>query len=181
MPELQTPSLIYDRRTIVLHWVTAALVVSLWALGQSIDWFPKGSPRIVARSTHISLGVLLALVLVARIHWRSGGQAIHLPPAGLGRLDRVATLAHRALYALLIATVALGLVNTWVRGDTIFNLFKIQPFQAYDKGLRESVEDWHALAANALLVLAFLHAAAALLHHVVLKDGVLRRMLPARR
>jgi len=181
MSDLKNSSPAYDRRTIMLHWVTAALVVLLWALGQSIDWFPKGSPRIFARSTHISLGLVLALVLVARIHWRTGGRAVHLPPAGLGWLDKFATIAHWALYALLIATVALGIVNTWVRGDTIFNLFKIQPFQANDKSLRETVEDWHALAANTLLIVAFLHAAAALLHHVVLKDGVLRRMLPARR
>jgi len=54
----------------VLHWLTAALVISLWALGQTIDWFPKGNPRVFARSMHISLGIALALVLVARIHWR---------------------------------------------------------------------------------------------------------------
>ncbi|HZV93879.1 MAG TPA: cytochrome b/b6 domain-containing protein, partial [Caldimonas sp.] len=118
---MNTAVLHYDRRTIVLHWTTAALVVALWALGQTIDWFPKGTPRIFARSTHISLGVALAFVLVARIVWRLGARAVHLPPAGLGWLDRLATLTHWLLYVLLVATVALGITNAWVRGDTIFN------------------------------------------------------------
>lgn len=171
----------YDRRTLALHWITATLVVALWVLGQTIDWFSKGTPRIFARSTHILLGVALAFVLVVRIGWRLGGQAIHLPPAGLGWLDKMATVTHWLLYGLLITTVALGITNAWVRGDTIFNLFKIPSFDPDNKALRESVEEWHALAANTLLVVAFFHATAGLLHHFVWKDGVLRRMLPTLR
>lgn len=171
----------YDRCTVVLHWLTAALVASLWCLGQTIDWFPKGDPRIFARSLHISAGVALAVVLIVRLQWRFAGGGIHLPPAGAGRIDQLATLVHRLLYALLLATVVLGIANAWIRGDSVFNLFKIPAFDPNDKDLRETVEDWHGLAANTLLVVAFCHAAAALLHHFVRKDGVLRRMLPGRR
>ena len=180
MPNAKSPPLHYDRRTIILHWATAALVVLLWTLGQTIDWFPKGGARVFARSSHISLGVALAVLLVTRIHWRYGARAVRFPVSA-GWLDKLSTIAHWLLYALLIVTVALGVANTWVRGDTIFNLFRIPPFDANDKDLRETVEDWHALAANTLLALAFFHAAAALLHQFVLKDGVLRRMLPERR
>ena len=60
----------YDRRTIRLHWLTAALVAALWIIAQFIDDFPRGMPRIGARSTHIILGVLLALVVARRIGWR---------------------------------------------------------------------------------------------------------------
>ena len=71
----------YDSRSIRLHWVTAALVAVLWCLGQTIDWFPKGDIRIAARSAHILLGAVLALILAYRIWWRvSDGR--RLPPAG---------------------------------------------------------------------------------------------------
>ena len=69
--ETDTPEGSYDRRTIILHWVTAALVVLLWGIAQVIDLFPKGSPRIAARSVHITLGLLLGVVLVMRILWRT--------------------------------------------------------------------------------------------------------------
>ena len=90
----------------------------------------------------------------------------------------MATITHGLLYVLLVAAVALGIANTWIRGDTIFNLFKIPSFDPTNKDLREPIEEWHALAANTLLVVALLHAVAGLQHHFVRNDGVLRRMLP---
>jgi cytochrome b561 len=169
----------YDRRTIALHWLTAALVIGLWLLGQTIDWFPKGAPRAIARSTHIALGLALAAVLVRRIWWRLAG-GVHLPRAGGGILDTVASLAHKFLYLLLVGTVLLGIANAWIRGDTLFMVLKIPALDPGNTALRRSVEDLHSWAANLLLIVAALHAGAALLHHVVLKDGVLRRMLPRR-
>jgi cytochrome b561 len=169
----------YDSRSIALHWLTAALVVVLWSLGQTIDFFPKGSIRIAARSVHISLGATLALVLAYRIWWRLA-RGTRLPPAGTGWLDLAVALAHRLLYLLLVSTVVLGLANAWVRGDTLFNLVRIPALDPNDRGLRETVEDWHGLSADALVIVAALHAAAGIFHHVVLKDGVLRRMLSGR-
>jgi cytochrome b561 len=169
----------YDRRTIALHWLTAVLVIGLWSLGQIIDWFPKGSPRAIARSTHIALGVGLALVLIRRIWWRMAG-GVHLPQAGRSALDTIANLTHKILYLLLVGTVLLGIANAWVRGDILFMLLKIPAFDPGNAALRESVEDLHSWAANILLIVAGLHAAAALLHHFVLKDDILRRMVPRR-
>ncbi|CAM5794155.1 cytochrome b [Rhizobacter fulvus] len=174
------PSLSYDRRSIFFHWLTAGLVVALWLAGQTIDWFPKGDARVAARSLHIVFGALLALVIALRIFWRLSPGAAHPPPAGAGALDTAAGLAHRLLYLLLVVTVALGVANAWVRGDSVFALFKIPAFDPGNRNLREMVEDWHGLAANMLLGLALFHAAAALVHQFVLKDDLLRRMWPRR-
>lgn len=170
----------YDSPTIALHWITSSLVITLWLLGQTIDWFPKGDLRVAARSVHILLGVALTVVLVIRLWWRFGGGGVKLPPAGAGRLDALASVTHKALYVLLAATVLLGIANTWIRGDKIFSLFAIPAFAPGNEDLRDTVEDWHGLAANVLFFVAMLHACAALAHHFVLKDGVLRRMLPHR-
>ena len=167
----------YDRRSIVLHWTTAALVAVLWSLGQTIDWFPKGDARVAARSVHILCGVGLAVVLIARIRWRLG-PGRHLPPAGWGWLDRLATLTHWLLYALLVLAVVLGLANAWVRGDAIFSLFRIPALLPSGDPMRETVQSAHALAANALLVLALFHASAGLLHHFYRRDATLARMIP---
>jgi cytochrome b561 len=166
----------YDRRTIGLHWAVAALVVLLWCIGQSIDWFPKGTPRIGARSTHICLGVLAGVLLLLRIWWRrTGGRK--LPASALDTQQKIASWMHVGLYLLLLATVALGVANVWVRGDTLFQLFTVPAFAPGDRELREQVEDLHALLANTVAVAAALHAALALYHHYFLRDGVLRRML----
>jgi len=171
----------YDARSIRLHWITAALVVALWCLGETVDWFPKGNIRIGARSLHICLGVALGSLLCYRLWWRLGADAVRLAPAGAAIVRALATLLHFALYAMLLATVVLGLANAWVRGDTLFNLITIPAFDPGNKALRGQVEDLHALSANILIWLAGFHAAMGLAHHFVWKDGVLRRMLPARR
>ena len=166
----------YDTRTVVLHWLTALLVVALWAVGQTIDAFPKGAPRITARSLHIAGGALLALLLVVRIIWRADPRSVRLPPADTGWLGKLATLTHFVLYGLLCAAVLAGLASTWVRGDNLFNLVTLPAVDPGNRDLRETVEELHELSANLLLVVACLHALAALVHHAVWRDGVLRRM-----
>ncbi len=167
----------YDRRTIALHWLTAFLVVTLWSLGQTIDWFSKGTPRVAARSTHILVGTFLACVICYRATWRlTSGR--RLPPADSGWLQTIADLTHVGLYLLPFTTVALGIANAWIRGDSIFDLFRIPSLAPDDKAMRGSVENLHGLAANSLIVLAAMHATAGLTHHFIWKDGVLHRMIP---
>ncbi|MEB0139278.1 MULTISPECIES: cytochrome b [unclassified Undibacterium] len=165
----------YDNTTILLHWLSAALLLALWALGQTIDWFPSGSPRVLARSLHISTGVLLTVLLVYRLFWRSHG-GIKLPPAASGWQQTSAELLHKVLYLMLAVVLILGLFNTWVRGDNLFDLFRLPSFAPGDKALRHQVEDLHGLAANILLAMAACHAAAGLFHYFFLKDQVLQRM-----
>ena len=78
----------------------------------------------------------------------------------------------------MIAVVVLGIANVWIRGDTLFDWFTAPAFAPANRDLREQVVDLHGLAANTLLAVAALHAAAAIWHHVVRKHGVLRRMWP---
>jgi cytochrome b561 len=164
---------------IVLHWLTAALVGLLWVIGQTIDFAPRGPLRVDYRSVHIVCGVSLAVVLATRVIWRIRYGDM-LPPLDRGLLLWVAKAAHFALYGLMIAVVGLGIANAWVRGDSLFNVVSIPSFAAGDTALRRSIGGWHEWAANAVLIVAGLHAAAALFHHFVLRDATLRRMLPWR-
>jgi len=170
-------SLHYDPVTITLHWITVVLIGLLWTIGQTIDFAPSGPLRVDYRSLHIVLGLLMAGVFFARFGWRmTRGRA--LPPEGNVWFARVASLVHWMLYVLIAITLVLGLANVWMRGDLIFNLFQVPSFDPSNQSLRRLIGGWHALAANAILIVVGLHAAAALMHHYVLRDGVLRRMLP---
>ncbi len=173
----RTQGLRHDLTTIALHWITALLVAVLWVAGQTVDVFPNGPRRIDYRSLHIALGVALGVVLMARLGWRltRGGM---LPPLDDGILQAVARLTHWLLYVLLIAAVVFGVVNVWVRGDVIFNLFRVPAYDPGNRALMHLVGGWHALAANAVMIVAGAHAAATLFHHYILRDATLRRMLP---
>src|SRR6516164_4914896 len=104
----------YDRTTVVLHWTTAALVVLLWLSAQVIDAFPDGPARVAVRSVHMTMGAILACVLVYRILWRSIG-GVRLPGIGSPSLVLFSRGVHLLLYALLIVGVLLGFANAWVR------------------------------------------------------------------
>jgi cytochrome b561 len=123
----------------------------------------------------VALGFALAVALVWRILWRGFGGR-RLPAADSGILHVLAEATHYALYGLLLIVVVLGIVNAFVRGFNLFDLFHLP--QLGDRELRRPITHWHGLAANVLLGLALLHAAAALLHYYALRDRVLQRMLP---
>jgi cytochrome b561 len=171
------PATRYDGVSILLHWLTAALVVILWTLGQTIDFFPKGAPKIDARSTHIVLGATLGIVLLVRMSWRAGAGR-RLPLANSGWLGVTAKLVHYGLYILVGVTVVLGIFNAWQRGDVLFSLYTIPKLVPGDLVLKRALEALHADFADAVVIVAGLHAAAALAHHYLLRDRVLRRMLP---
>lgn len=172
-----TQGLSYDRTTIALHWVTAALVVLLWTIGQTVDFPPTPALRIDYRSLHIVLGVTLGIVLLARLAWRLTRRDLP-PPIDHGLLLVIARLTHWGLYALLLLTVGLGIGTTWTRGDLLFGLFSIPVFDPGNRTLMRQIHGWHALAANTVLIVAGLHATAALFHHFIMRDATLRRMLP---
>jgi cytochrome b561 len=167
----------YDHKTIYYHWISAALILGLWFIGQNIDSFSKGDPRVIVRSIHITLGIILAVIFALRLKWKAQG-GVKLPQATPGMLGKLAIGVHHLLYLLLGLTLVVGIAAVWIRGDNIFNLFHIPPFDPTDAQLREEVVDIHEFLANSLLVLAAGHALMAIWHHKIMKDGVLKRMLP---
>lgn len=175
--EAPKSELSYDRRTIRLHWATAALMTVLWGIAQIIDLFPKGAPKISARSVHITFGLVLGVLLVMRIGWRSRSGR-KLPLANPGVPGHIARIVHLTLYAGLVAVIVLGVVNAWARGDSIFGLFHIPKLLPANTQVKPTVEYLHKTCANVLVILAAAHALAAVVHHFILRDGVLRRMLP---
>lgn len=167
----------YDAVTIAFHWATAVLVVAQWIGAQVIDVFPAGSPRVDARSVHITGGLLLAVLLLMRLAWRTT-RGRRLPLADTGALNLLAKGTHWGLYALLVMMVLVGMFLVWVRGDSLFNLFSIPAYDPGNRALSHQVQELHGTIGWMILALAGLHAAAALVHRYVWRDAVLGRMLP---
>ena len=170
----------YDTRTIMLHWVTVVLILFLWCGAHMIDWFPRGPLRVDARSTHIVVGAALLALVIYRMLWRLRGGTRFKDDANIATI--AAKSLHYTLYAVIIATLVLGIFNAWVRGDDLFGLGHIPQFGNYDKAQRHEhsnyIVAWHRLSANLILVLATAHALAAIGHYAVLKDRILQRIMP---
>lgn len=81
---------------------------------------------------------------------------------------------------LLAAVVLAGIIAQFADGDAlpVFGLFNIASPWAKDHRLAKTVQEVHEVLANALVIVAGLHTAAALAHHWLLRDRTLTRMLP---
>lgn len=164
----------YDSTTILLHWTVAIIVVAMWIVGQTADYLPEHSlVQSFVWSSHVAFGFILAVVFAFRIFWRStSGRS--LPAADSGALHLVAKTTHYLLYALLGITIALGIANAFIRGYDMYHLFHLP--QVGDKEWKRPVTDWHGLVADGVLILAGVHAFAALVHHYAWRDHLLARM-----
>jgi cytochrome b561 len=164
-----------------IHWMVFLLVIGLYGLTYVVDLFPRGDPSSdIVWWLHISFGLLLFALVILRVGLRLLNGAPELPSEMMLFERWLAKVAHLLLYALLAAIPILGILLTWFRGDALsfFSLFTIPaPFSA-DRATAGFIKELHSLCANLILALAGLHAAAALWHHFVRKDDVLKRMLP---
>jgi cytochrome b561 len=168
----------YDGVAIALHWATAALVVANFALAQTWDWFATPT-RDLMENTHMSFGVLLTAVILARLVWRLiPGHQISSIEAGWMQIAAKAT--HYLLYGLLATEAALGFAFRWGAGRPMefFGLGIPPLIGQLAKPVTHNLREIHNWVGWAIIVLASLHALAALYHHYALKDRVLDRMLP---
>ncbi|MFJ2715277.1 cytochrome b [Pseudomonas sp. NPDC087346] len=172
----------YDRLSMSLHWLTALLVIGLFACAQIWEQLPKGTPlRKELQALHISCGILLAVIVVCRLLWRLL-KGRRLPAANQGALNILAKTAHLALYALLLSQIVLGFLLRWAQAEpfNFFGLFDVPTLISFDKSMKSVFGGLHEQVAWAIIILAALHAIAALVHHYGLRDNTLRRMLPGR-
>ena len=173
----------YDGVSIALHWLTALLVLAAWLIGQTYKWFAPGSaPRAGTVALHLWVGVAVLLVVALRLLWRAS-LGRRMPPEEGGWMAIASHAGHVLLYALMIAVVGLGVALTWLKGRSVplWGLVGGAPPWGKDLALARTIYGLHSLAANTLGVVAAGHALAALWHHYLLRDGVLRRMVPGLR
>jgi cytochrome b561 len=156
----------------------ALLVVATYGAGLFREMLPKGNFRTAVLALHMSVGLALLVLMVPRLFWRAVSKP--LPPVPMTPMMALsAKLAHLALYGLLIALPVVGLLAAWIKGRTVgfFGVPLPSPI-AVDRNLAHTLEGAHELLGHGIMALAGLHAAAAIYHQKVLKDGLLSRMLP---
>jgi cytochrome b561 len=124
--------------------------------------------------------VLTWIVVLARLVWRHTFAYLPPFPQSMPPVQQwIAKANEYGLYGLLLLQPITGLGSALFRGHP-FELFIWEvstPF-AHNVAIRSIFVEIHEFGAKALLALIGLHAGAALFHHLVLRDGVLQRMLP---
>lgn len=170
----------YGLLTIILHWVSALLILFLFGLGiymTGLDyysqWYHKGP------ALHVSLGLILLLLMIVRIIWRM----VNKNPTALPNHSRttllLATLVKYLLYGLILIVIASGYLITTAKGKpaSLFDIIHFPVIIQLDAANVDRAGLVHELLAWAIVIIAGLHALAALIHHFVIRDQTLVRML----
>ena len=163
-----------------LHWIMAALILFSGILGLLLDDWPKAS-RLFWINIHAQVGLLILVLLLARIWWRRTDTPPELPPEVSEISRRVSHPVHLLIYALMLVTPMVGIVAfVWHARVFDFGLFSIDFGVKSNGPIYHQAEDIHLWLTYGLLALVAGHAAAALWHHFISRNTVLLRMLPAR-
>lgn len=181
----------YSAVAILLHWASALAVLVLIGLGLTMTHAALAPLRqFQLYQWHKSVGVTVLALTALRVLWRLTRRPPPHPAGMPARERRAAAAAHHLLYLLLVglpltgwAVVSLSPFNipTVLYGFVPWPhlpLAALVPDPAAAEGILKRV---HALVAWVLAALLAVHVAAALRHHLLLRDDVLRRMLPGRR
>jgi cytochrome b561 len=162
-----------------LHWLMALLILVQWVLGRVGHEMARSPAKLDVLVWHKSIGIALLLVVAARLAWRLANPTPEHPPSTPRWETRAAALGHAALYLLMFAIPLSGWLMNSAK-NIPFRVFWLLPWPNVvppNEALGEAAEELHEALAVALVLVLLVHVAAALRHHFILRDDVLRRML----
>jgi cytochrome b561 len=169
----------YGKPAMLLHWLTAALIVANWLLGLAMVPMHISPRKLQWYLVHKSIGLTVLLLSSLRLGWR----AVRPPPAPVAMprwQRRAASASHALLYVLLFAIPLSGWLYSSATGVQVVHLgvVPLPDLVPKDRALGDALRLVH-VSLNALLFVVFcVHVAAAIKHHVVDRDTALVRMLP---
>jgi len=179
-PVLVTPrtSPRYTTVAIVLHWFLAAAIVLGFLIGLQMSDAPVSPVRVRWINYHKWIGVTILGLSVLRLLWRFGHRPPTLPDSMLPWQRKAYQWVHRAMYLFFFIVPVAGWAYSCADGFHVvyLGLIRLPDLAPKDKALADLLIEVHATLAWTLAVLVGLHVAAALKHHFIDKDGLLRRM-----
>jgi len=168
----------YHRIAKIIHWSSALLVFSLFALGYwMVDLSYYSEWYKIAPHWHKSIGFTLFTLTVFRVLYKNMSNS---PPIEGERWEqRVAKLAHLLIYLLLFTIFISGYMISTAdgRGIEIFNWFTLPGFGSFIANQEDLAGEIHFYATYSLITLTLVHALAAFKHHFINKDNTLKKML----
>lgn len=164
----------YSTLSIGLHWLMFLLIVAAYVAMELRESYPRGSDtRELFKSIHYMVGLSVLGLVIVRLAARllTPGPVPLEEPVWRSLMSKA---VHAALYGFMIAMPVLGWLILSGEGDSI--PFGLPALSGTNEGLAHQMEELHEAGGNLGYLLVGVHAAAALFHHYVLRDGLMNRM-----
>lgn len=171
----------YSGVQIAIHWLVFLLVVAAYCAMEFRGFAPR-SYRPYFNIVHVSCGISILVLMVARVLVRLKKPTPPIVPKPSAMMTGLAHLGHLVIYLLFIALPILGLLMMYNRGGPWIAFGIVMPHAAEANfDLVDVFKEYHVLLATLGYYVIGLHAAAALVHHYFFKDNTLLRMMPKKR
>lgn len=166
----------YDPFARSLHWLIVALLAAQYVVAWTMPEIHRGMQPVGLIAVHLALGTSIIAVMIVRVLWR----LLRKEPGvvqGTAFTRSVAYFTHSLLYLLLIVQPLMGWANASSRGWQVALLgIDLPALAPTGSAIGHKLGDIHGALSWVMLGLIGLHVAAALYHHFILRDGVLRRV-----
>lgn len=171
----------YGALSRLLHWLIAGGIVLQFVLAKLAKLADADEARLkqlAVLANHKSVGITILGLALVRLLWRLISALPPLPASMSSVQRRVSYASHWLLYVLLFVMPLSGWLMSSASAYSVswFNLFTLPDLVAPNSDLKDLMLLLHDWLANGLFALALLHVAAALKHHFLDKDDVMRRM-----
>lgn len=165
-----------------LHWSIAFLVLIQFYLIYAKRYIlAAGSERagFYINGLHKPIGLLLLVLVIASLLWAAINSHPYFPASMSGIEKGLARIMHKVLLIGTLGMSISGILMTTAAGypPDFFGLYQVPNFIEKNKVLSRSCFEAHETVGSLLLCLVILHGLAALKHHFIDKNDVLRRML----
>ena len=170
----------YTTTAIVFHWLVALLIIGAFSMGLVMTEMSLSPTKLQYYSWHKWAGVTILGLATLRLLWRLGHRAPPYPASLPAWQKFSANLLHGLLYVLMFAVPVSGYFYTLSAGYPVlyFGLFELPVLIEKNEELKPVLQAVHFWLNMTLANAVGLHIAAALKHHFIDRDDVLRRMLP---
>lgn len=173
----------YTNVAVFFHWLIALMIIGAFTMGLVMTDIPGLTPtKLKYYSWHKWAGVTILGLVTLRLLWRLTHKAPPYPASMPGWQQTAANALHGLLYVLMFAVPLSGYFYTLSAGFPVvyFGLFELPVLIAKNEELKPLLKELHFWLNMALAGCVGMHVAAALKHHFIDRDGVIKRMMPSR-
>jgi cytochrome b561 len=170
----------YPATSKLLHWLVAACVLMTAPVAIAMTRVSSGPTQDALYNFHKSLGVLIFILMVLRLVNRLAAGAL-APESEIASWQKtLSSIVHTSFYVLLLAMPIVGYIANSAFGAAtpFFGLFELAPIIGRNEGLATQLFALHRWVGWLVILLVLIHVSAALYHHFIRGDAVLKRMLP---
>jgi cytochrome b561 len=171
----------YSKRMVIVHWLTLALLIAAWFLGEDLaEATDESKATLAGYIVHMAVGGTVLLLTIYRLYFRSKDGI----PAPLGDtpMDKLAKGVHYLLYTVLFVLPVSGIMiilNSKVGTALLAGDANLLP---KEHGFKDVFShEVHEVLVNVLIVLVVLHILGAIKHQFITKDGLMERMMLRRK